>query len=209
MQVSCADARRGRAHLNHRRETLAREEVAANRSQQKRERHGDEEGIARPFEQIFLVVERAQHDECVSTSAYLYPASDNAVLVIAVRKSGKVKCRAGSASNRIEHSCYLRCPHQAHWQARPTRLVALRWHSAGGNLVARVRIDNNLIIPELVLADGFLYRFIGAALRILAPSSIGSIGFACVTVGLILCEGGCEGVSHLSQSIVCAPVKCV
>src|SRR5258707_1187787 len=103
MQVSRADVGRGRAHPDHRRETLAREEVAANRSQQERERHSDEERIACPFEQIFLIMERAQHDECVRTSAYQHSASDNAVLTIAVRKSGKVKYGAGSASDRVQH----------------------------------------------------------------------------------------------------------
>src|SRR3989442_5998650 len=57
MQVSCADARRRRAHLYHWRETLARKKVAANRSQQERHRYCDVERIACSLEQIFLVVE--------------------------------------------------------------------------------------------------------------------------------------------------------
>ena len=69
MQVSCADARRRRAHSYHWRETLAGKKVAANRGQQKRQRHCDKECKARGLEQVFLVVERAQHNQRVPSSA--------------------------------------------------------------------------------------------------------------------------------------------
>jgi len=95
-------------------------------------------------------------------------------------------------------------PYQAHCRARSARLVSVLWHCARGNLATGVRIHNYLIISELVLADGFFYRFVRTALRILAASSV---GFALMTVGLIICERCCEGVRHLSQSIVGAPVK--
>src|SRR5712671_5150855 len=87
---------------------------------------------------------------------------------------------------------------------RTARFVSVQWYGAPGNLAARVRVDNYLVISELVLADGFLYRFIRVALPIFAHSSV---IFALVTVGLIIGERSCEGIGYLSQSIICAPIK--